>query len=370
MLTFHYSTHFLLLLTIPLLIVATTPNNQQQQQQQQNKPPSKNNKPPSLPSPTTILFIDGLNNKYSCSFTEMKGDIINKCPDGISTPENSLVSVKLTQWAQTCSGACIRHTLDKTHEPKQCVGITLVNKQLCAMALCNRTTTTTTNTGQVAQTGPASHSSGKAKGKKKFKSITAVFPSSCFVKLPKPSQAPIAVCTDPRMTVYNSKELDMSLFDEVLPNKYLCELVEIKGPGGLALFTTLTSFKCEYQSCLRYCQYDSGCKYAFFSDVTKTCVKSNKLQLTDDPTRFQQYFDEKWRAFRRIDGDGKIPYYSGACNQNPADKCNKQVECRWDKGKEGYNDEDFGGAAGGYCGRIKCSAAPKPPTTKKHHHSG
>jgi hypothetical protein len=79
------------------------------------------------------------------------------------------------------------------------------------------------------------------------------------------------------------------------------------------------------------------------------------MELTDDSSNYKPFHEDNMVVLKRI-AVGPLRYYSGKCNELTPKTCKADKECKWKKGKQGYNDQVQGGSAGGWCGRTKCLA--------------
>ena len=146
-------------------------------------------------------------------------------------------------------------------------------------------------------------------------------------------------------------------FTLVSPERSLCQLVEPTGMDSSNI-QVIEDFNCDLAACVRWC-YPDLCTFVMYSPVDHICYRANNLQLTDDSTKFQAYWDAGWIVYRKntiVD----IPYFAGDCSELLPSTCHQDKECAWDKGLKGYNNPTQGGDADGWCGRIKCFAADGP----------
>lgn len=159
--------------------------------------------------------------------------------------------------------------------------------------------------------------------------------------------------------IMNTQPSRLDWFRLVEPDGALCEITEVRGPRGAAVIKREED-SCGVEACVRWCAYDSACKYAGYSTALRTCYKATGTQLTDDPDRVAAYVAEKWVVYAKLlsrNGDPGVPYYGGRCNSLVGAACERDPECAWNAGKRGYNDERLGDSSGGYCGRVRCARA-------------
>lgn len=245
---------------------------------------------------------------------------------------------------------------------KVCVGAVRRTAKQCALALCPANTTIL--------------SASQFKGNVKLPPSTAELASTCFEPLPtnspttghptprptKPTGAPVPPCEveglyGPEFRTLEGFDVQMDLYTQVQPDKNLCEYVRPRNmlPSGIE---QISSFQCSLAACIRWCTYASLCTFAMYSPVEQLCYRANNLELTDSPDNFKPYYENQWVVYRKNTING-IRYFSGKCNEYLPKDCNRDPECGWNKGKQGYNDVLQGGGAGGWCGRTKCLAAGK-----------
>jgi len=139
-------------------------------------------------------------------------------------------------------------------------------------------------------------------------------------------------------------------FKQIKPNKKKCEYIT-----EIPFFNiqTIKNFTCSKDDCFRWCSYLSACDYSQYSEITKECSRSTGMQLTDNTKMYKQYFKDKIVTYAR--NNVKIPYYSQLCNGIRGRKrCNSIKNCKWNRGKIGYNNELYGNNMG-YCGRTGCN---------------
>ena len=151
-----------------------------------------------------------------------------------------------------------------------------------------------------------------------------------------------------------SKELELlqtidygfDLFNNYVPIEKHCEYAE---PIN---YQSMDDFNCSRDECLRWCSYDTTCKYSLFSNKTNLCSRSIDLITSDNYKMSKEFFNNEIQIYRRNTAFPR--FYSQLCNSYISRKrCNRSKQCRWNRGKEGYNKETFL-TGKGYCGRIKC----------------
>ena len=198
--------------------------------------------------------------------------------------------------AVNCDVACLEHP--------NCVGYTMYANKNCALFTCENATLNT-------QRGAMS-----------------------FVKLPE-----VKNCT----RAY--PKASISGFKKVPTDSNICEITEPM-PGS---HTKIDSkFTCGLRECLQWCAVNSACIVAMYKPGT--CMIVANAHTTDtNPRRYLEM--QQWQVYQKY-SMFKLPYYSQLCAEFTRNICRGQ--CKWGKGKPGYNRPIYGGFEGKWCGRIKC----------------
>jgi hypothetical protein len=152
-----------------------------------------------------------------------------------------------------------------------------------------------------------------------------------------------------------SYPVQMELYNaEQVPNPYLCEIL---APMLNSKTITWTNWKGDEEDCIKECTYDDGCMGIIYSSVLKTCAKSSLVHIMDSETewaaRFKQGYTYHTKKYYTL------PYFASACAIYFKGSCPKDTSCRWNWGKQGYNQYGSVAQNGGYCGRLQCHSANK-----------
>jgi hypothetical protein len=138
-------------------------------------------------------------------------------------------------------------------------------------------------------------------------------------------------------------------FTEVVPNKNKCEYIK---HSSFADYQTVYNFTCPKEICFRWCSYATNCMFSMYSEKEQVCIRSVGMELSDNYEDSEKYFSSNFITYRR--NNVRLRYYSGMCNNYFSKKqCNMSKQCRWNRGKPGYNRESYG-LGNNWCGRVKC----------------
>ena len=262
-----------------------------------------------------------------------------------------------------CTEECIKRNVQRTDPFRTCLGVMKKTSKVCSLVECSA--------GQQL----LSPLPFKPKKKNQPSRISAELDSTCFVQMPtsspttasptprptKPTSAPIPACSVSGKYALDFASLEgadpkLDEYKLLRPEKKLCELIRPKSLIDASGIEIVENFGCTLEACIRWCSYASYCSFAMYSPVERKCYRSNNLELTDQADSYKAFYDSQWVVYKK-NTITDIPYFAGKCNEYVPSMCNRDKECKWNKGKRGYNDPIQGGSAGGYCGRIKCLAA-------------
>lgn len=311
--------------------------------------------PPKTPQMSTSQYTATYTiaeDSYGCAQNVSKFARFTTCSQGENVKFANTLTFKGQDVPKSkilCGLACTKKNVQGTIDGLTCVGYRQLKHNECQLAMCPATD---------GLAVPPSFSSPKAK-KVKFAQVAVQLGPECFKPLPtsaptkayQGTEAPVASCSDG----YDGRNTHFHEFQEIKPDKSLCEMVKPK-LGSSFKPIVIQNYACSVEACVRRCFYDNNCRYVVYSQKMKTCAVGTKMEVTDDKDNYLAYWSGEYRAFRRNDeiGEPTTPYYGGWCIQFTPDNCNNYPECRWNKGKRGYNVFIQGGTAGGYCGRLKC----------------
>jgi hypothetical protein len=237
-----------------------------------------------------------------------------------------------------------------------------------ALAPCVGFVRTAANTCALAISTPDQSTAAVFKVNPQFQGYmpTAVLLApSCFAPMfiteaPTSTASPVSTATPttgaPSTCPNANLPSGMSTFNKVPTDNHICGIAQVPSVG--ARFIRLDNFQCGLEGCIRWCFYDSACKYAMYSPKLAACIKATIVETTDDSLNWPAYTSQAWVAYARspaTGGDIAVRNRNGKCALLVPAGCKQDPECGWDKGPQGYNDYTMGGSAGGWCGRTSCS---------------
>ncbi len=169
-----------------------------------------------------------------------------------------------------------------------------------------------------------------------------------FPTTPYPSQFPTVLDTFISPTrIRPGTPWNSDLFIIEKPNPKLCMVIIIPPSAMSIVYSNWTGNR---EQCHRECEYDSLCGYSMYSNVLDKCIKSTRIEMRDSSKEIEKYTSEKWSVARKK--TVPLRYFNTYCETFGKKSCNKNKECSWNKGLEGYNQQHI--EFDGYCGRIKC----------------
>lgn len=145
-------------------------------------------------------------------------------------------------------------------------------------------------------------------------------------------------------TKYAKAKIDW--FEEVKTESRICEIVR---PMAGTMTREEVNYTCGMESCIKWCEVNTACTVVMYKEGYCKLMAVGETTDTDEK-QYNEY--KEYRVFKKY-GRFELPYYSSKCSDNPRKNC--FGECRWSKGKPGYNRPIYGGFEGKWCGRVKCS---------------
>ena len=319
---------------------------------------------------TATFTID--TNTYACPVSQTRDASVTKCADGSdATPTTwSVPPGTSSGWIAACTAQCVKASLQGKTAKTQCVGFTYTGSD-CVLAMCAGDATSGPSTSQAGTLSLRPPKKTKNPRKKPAPSVAVVLSNAraCVTAQPKPTVMPTRPCLNPSVPG-NLGAFNPAVFSQLKPDVRLCEVIQLRGPKPQNC-RVLQNFNCDLTSCLRWCQSDTLCMYALYSAKQNMCIKAAVVQTTDTPGTFVDWWTQEWQVYARkqeFGGAAYVPNYSGQCNNMVQKNCDASSECHWRRGKVGWNKEDMGAFANGWCGRIKCNAywsSPLAPPTSR-----